>query len=188
MSNAAVVTPPKPSASREGIALLVLVAATVIASLGVPGASWRASPVDPCHLAVVGGIASTATLAVTRSLGDSALAFERFIVAAFLFVMPLIYVGNFLLTPAPGGSTPWLFIELAAVPVYGALAVAGFRGRFALLVVGIAAHGIGWDAWHYSRSAYIPDWYSVACLELDVAMALYVAARIPWWRAAAARA
>jgi hypothetical protein len=97
--------------------------------------------------------------------------------------MPPIYVSSFLIAPVPGGSAPWLFIELAAVPLYGALAIAGYRGRFALLPIGIAAHGIGWDAWHYARSAYIPDWYSIACLELDIAMALYVAARIPRWRA-----
>jgi hypothetical protein len=187
MSKTAVVPHPLSTApSREGLALLLLVVATVTSALGVPGAAWRASSLDPCHLGVVGGLASTATLIVTRFFGDRALAVERLTAAVFLFAMPLIYVSIFLVSSAPGGSAPWLFIELAAVPFYGALAIAGYRGRFALLAIGIAAHGLGWDAWHYTRSAYVPDWYSLACLELDLAMALYVAARIPRWRAAAA--
>jgi hypothetical protein len=178
--NAAVI---HPRADRERLALLFLIAATAIAALGVPLSSWRMSPVDPCHLGVLGGVACTAALTVTGFMGERALAFERLVAAVFLFVMPPIYVSSFLIAPVPGGSAPWLFIELAAVPLYGALAIAGYRGRFALLPIGIAAHGIGWDAWHYARSAYIPDWYSIACLELDIAMALYVAARIPRWRA-----
>lgn len=183
MSKAAVVASlPAPVASRETIALLVLIVATVLASLGVPGSSWRVSPVDPCHVAVLGGIASTAALTVARFLGERALAFERLIAAFFLFVMPVIYVGSFLLSQQT--FAPWFFVELAAVPVYGALAVAGFRGRPRLLVLGIAAHGILWDSWHYGHSAYIPDWYALGCLVLDIPMALYVAARIPRWRAA----
>jgi hypothetical protein len=181
--SAIVIHPPASAASGERLALLILIAATAIAALGVPFASWRASPFDPCHLAVVGGVASTAALTVTRTMGEHALAFERLIAAVFLFVMPPIYVSSFLLAPPPGGSAAWLFIELAAVPLYGALAIAGYRGRFSLLAIGIAAHGFGWDAWHFTRSAYIPDWYSIGCLELDIAMALYVAARIPRWRA-----
>lgn len=189
MSKIAVATHPEAAATmREGIALLVLVAVTVIAFIGVPAASWRASPFDPCHLAVLGGVTSTATLIVTRSLGDGALRFERLLAAVFLFVMPPIYVASCLLSPELGGLGSWLYIELAAVPLYGALAIAGYRGSFGLLALGIAAHGIGWDAWHYARSVYIPDWYAAGCLELDVGMALYIATRIPRWRAAAARA
>jgi hypothetical protein len=187
MSKTAAISPPSAIVPNlEGVGLLVLIVATAVAALGVPASSWLASPVDPCHLAVLGGIASTAALTVTRFLGDRALAAERLIAAVFLFVMPFIYLGTYLLSPQPAGATPWLFIELAAVPVYGALAVAGFRGRPWLLVLGIATHGIGWDSWHYGHSAYIPDWYAVGCLMLDVPMALYVAARIPRWRAAEA--
>jgi hypothetical protein len=148
--------------------------------------SWSVSPVDPCHLAVLGAVMATATLGVTRFLGDRALAVERVIAAVFLFAMPPIYVASFLVSHSAGIVAPWLYVELAAVPVYGALAVAGYRGRFALLALGIAAHGIGWYVWHYGHSTYIPDWYSAGCLALDVTMALYIAARIPRWRRHAA--
>lgn len=181
---AAIISPSATVPSREGVALLLLVVATVVAAAGVPTSSWRASPVDPCHLAVLGGIVSTAALVVTRFLGDRALAFERLIAALFLFVMPVIYVGAFLLSRE--AFAPWLYVEIAAVPIYGVLAIAGFRGRPWLLVLGVAAHGIGWDSWHYGHSAYIPEWYALGCLILDVPMALYMAARIPRWRAAAA--
>ena len=184
MSKAVAVTVPSAAASREGVFLVLLVAATVIAFLGVPGATWRVSPFDPCHIAVVGGVTSTATLIVTRFLGDRAVRFEPLLAAAFLFAMPPIYVASLLLSPPLGSLAPWLYVELAAVPVYGALAIAGYRGRPGLLALGIAAHGIAWDAWHYGHSSYIPDWYAIACLELDVGMALYIAARIPRWRAA----
>jgi len=184
MSKVMAATPlPSATASREGVFLVLLVAATVIAFLGVPAASWRESPFDPCHIAAVGGVASTATLIVTWFMGDRAVRFEPLLAAGFLFVMPPIYVASVLMSPPLGSLAPWLYVELAAVPVYGALAVAGYRGRPALLALGIAAHGIAWDAWHYGHSSYIPDWYAIACLELDVGMALYIATRIPRWRA-----
>jgi hypothetical protein len=188
MSKIAAVTPlSRVAASREGAALVFLVATTVVAVVAVPLASWRASPVDPCHVGVLGGIACTAALTVTRFAGEGGIVFERLIAAVFLFVMPLIYVGSFLLWHSGGSFAPWLYVELAAVPLYGALAVAGFRGRPALLAIGIAAHGIGWDLWHFGQSSYIPDWYAFGCLSLDIAMALFIAARMPRWRAAAAR-
>jgi hypothetical protein len=40
-------------------------------------------------------------------------------------------------------------------------------------------HGLAWDAWHYRTSTYIPDWYVIASLAVDLSVGAYVAARIP---------
>ena len=37
---------------------------------------------------------------------------------------------------------------------------------------------------HYENSAYIPNWYAVACLLVDLALAAYVAARVPAYQRA----
>jgi hypothetical protein len=74
-----------------------------------------------------------------------------------------------------------LWIELLGLVVYVALAVLGLKVSPWFLVVGIAAHGLAWDSWHY-HSAYIPNWYAIACLLADIGLSVYIAARIPAWR------
>jgi hypothetical protein len=184
MSMSTSVLPAPATTSRETAALGLLIVATLAALVSVPRASWATSPFDPCHLAVVGALAAVATLAVTARLGDRAVPVERGLSAIFLAAMPLVYVGSALLSPAHPAGAPWPWTELAAVPLYGALAALGLRRWPWLLPVGIALHGVGWDLWHYGRGACVPDWYAAGCLVLDVAMALYLGARLPRWRRA----
>ncbi len=163
----------------ELVALLVLIGSTVVAVLGVPLGSWT---LDPCHVATVGAIATTAALIVSRGLGDRGARHEPLIAAGFLTAMPLVYVATALLV---GASPRVVAIELGAVPLYGALAWLGLRRSPWLLAIGIAAHGVAWDAWHLGDPTVVPHWYARGCLVLDVALGLYLVARVRRWRAIA---
>ena len=35
--------------------------------------------------------------------------------------------------------------------------------------------------WHYGRTPFVPNWYAMGCLVMDVSVALYVAARAGRW-------
>jgi hypothetical protein len=146
-----------------------LVACTAIAFATVPADSWR---FDSCHLAAIGGLATSAALLVTRFLGPKGFALERPLLAVFLASMPLVYVGSGL----EGGKLD--FVEVFAVPVYGALAYLGIRRSAWYLAGGIAAHGLLWDAWHHAAWSVVPGWYATGCLVLDLAIAVYAATRL----------
>jgi hypothetical protein len=133
-------------------------------------------------MATLTALVVVVALVVTRSLGDRALRFERWVFALFLAGMPLVYVSSWFVYASSGlgsrdASTSWLAIELVGVPVYGALAVIGLRRSPWVLAAGILAHGVFWDAWHIGWTPFVPDWYAVGCLVTDVAMAIYVAVR-----------
>jgi len=61
---------------------------------------------------------------------------------------------------------------------FAALALLGVKLSPWFLAIGIVVHGLAWDAWHYRNSTYIPDWYVIACLAVDLSFGAYVAARI----------
>lgn len=155
--------------------LMILVTAAALAS--VP---WSESVLEPCHLAFLATALTVLVYTWQRFWGTRVGPWERGITAAFLAGMPLVYLGRYLLhRPAAGG--PWLELELLGLAAYGGCAWLGLARSPWFLVVGIAAHGLAWDVWHFHRSAYVPDWYSIGCLALDVAISFYVATRIPRW-------
>jgi hypothetical protein len=156
--------------------------ALVIATLTIiPGASWRTSFADPCHVAVGAAMLVVVTLVMSRSLGDRWVWLERPVLAAFLAGMPLVYVGSCLWYPPAEGSLGWLRVELAGVPLFATVALLGMRRWPWLLAAGIAAHGLCWDSWHVGRTSFVPDWYAIGCLAMDVTLALYVVARMATW-------
>ena len=157
---------------KQTASLGLLVVATLAALVLIPLGSWRTF-FDPCHLAAISALATTATLFYTRNRGPRAVRFERKVMAAFLAGMPLVYVSTLLLSDDRGG----LALELAAVPIYGTMAWLGLRRWPMLLAIGIALHGLAWDAWHLSNRV-VPPWYAAGCLILDLAMAIYVAVRV----------
>jgi hypothetical protein len=165
----------------ERAALAAATALTAFTLTLVP--SWSGAWADPCRQAAVAAAATIVFLFATRHAGPRAIPLERTVMAGFLIAMPLVYVASWL---TAGGGDIWLWIEIAGFPLYAALAVMGLKRSPWFLVAGIAGHGLAWDAWHLG-SAYIPDWYAVGCLLVDVGMSLYVAARIPAWRAARVR-
>jgi hypothetical protein len=76
------------------------------------------------------------------------------------------------------------FWEVLGTIIFVALAVLGLKGSPWFLAVGIVAHGLAWDTWHYRNSTYMPDWYASACLAGDLAFGAYVAARVPAYQSA----
>ena len=160
--------------------LIVLSMVTVWTLYMVP--SWQA-PGDPFLLAAVAGAVTVACLWLTRWLGWRAMKFERTWLAVFLVGMPLIYVMGWFVA-RDHAARSWLWVELLGLAIYAAFAALGLKKSPWFLAIGIAGHGIAWDAWHYKNSAYVPDWYAVACLLVDLALAAYVATRIPAYREA----
>lgn len=109
--------------------------------------------------------------------------FERAWLAAFLVGMPVIYVVAWFMARDRAASL-WIWVELLGLALFAAFAVLGLKKSPWFLAIGIAGHGLLWDSWHYKNSSYVPDWYAVACLLVDLALAAYVAARVPAYREA----
>jgi hypothetical protein len=164
----------------QTVLLLALSIITVWTLYMVP--SWQA-PGNPFLLAAVAGAVTGACLWLTRWRGSRATKFERAWLAAFLVGMPLIYVTGWFLARDHVASS-WMWVELLGLAIYAAFAVLGLKKSAWFLVIGIAGHGVAWDSWHYKSSAYVPDWYAIACLLVDLALAAYVAARVPAYREA----
>jgi hypothetical protein len=164
---------------KERIALALATILTALAIYDVP--SWRGVLTDPCHLALILSGATIAALYVTRWLGPSGWAIERILVTLFLAAMPLVYISSWLATGGGAGAT-WLWVEILGLIVYVSLAVLGFTRSPWFLAAGIAAHGVAWDSWHFRNSAYIPSWYALGCLLVDVGLGIYIAVRLSAWR------
>jgi hypothetical protein len=163
-------------AAKHALPFVILVVFTAAALRGIPSDTWRTPLGNPCHFATIAGLALAVGLTVTPLLGSRGFALEPAILAIFLGAMPLVYVASWFASPPV--SLLRLGIELLAVPVYGALALLGVRRSRWWLVVGIAGHGVCWDAWHIATTGVVPGWYATACLWLDVGIAACVAARI----------
>jgi hypothetical protein len=144
--------------------------------------SWQV-PGDPFLLATVVRAVTVACLWLARWLGSRAIKFERTMLAGFLVAMPLVYVMGWFAARDHAASS-WIWVELLGLALFAAFAALGLKNSPWFLAIGIAGHGFAWDLWHYKNSAYIPDWYAVACMLVDLALGAYVAARIPAYREA----
>lgn len=161
------------------IALLLgasIVTGWVIISM-VP--SWNELWSDPCVFAAMGAALTVLMLWASRAVGARGLKLERLNLAVFLAAMPLIYLGRYWLSNAHALFGAWFWYELLGTIVFVGIAWLGMTRRAAWLGVGILAHGIGWDSWHFHHSAYVPDWYSFGCLIADLAIGSYALVR--WW-------
>ena len=168
---------------QNPIQIVVLIAVSIITVWTlymVP--SWQA-PINPFLLATVVGAVTVACLWLTRWLGSRAMKFERTMLAGFLVGMPLVYVMGWFGARDHVASS-WIWLELLGLALFAAFAALSLKNSPWFLAIGIAGHGFAWDLWHYKNSAYIPDWYAVACMLVDLALGAYVAARIPAYREA----
>jgi hypothetical protein len=142
--------------------------------------SWQSAR-DPFLQGAVASAVTAACLWVVRWLGPQAVKFERVWLAAFLVGMPVVYVLGRLATPdRPASSGIW--VDLMGLALYSTFAVLGLKKSPWFLAIGIAGHGLAWDSWHYKNSAYIPDWYAIACLLVDLALGAYLIARMSVYR------
>jgi hypothetical protein len=157
------------------IAVLIAVTAAVAWMLySVP--SWRDATAGSSLAATLAAIGVAAFLWVSLWLGGRTRRAELWLLAAFLCGMPVVYVAQYLVA-ANAKPRGWFWLEVAAIPVFATLAVLGVKISPWFLVIGIVAHGLAWDSWHYRHSAYIPDWYSTGCLLVDITIGAYAAVR-----------
>ena len=144
---------------------------------------WQVSG-DPCLLAAGTTGAIVTCLWLTRWRGLHGVIFERNLLAGFLVLMPLVYVARYLFAATGGGVNYWFSIEVLGTAIFIALAVLGVKRSPWFLALGMVLHGLAWDAWHYRNSTYIPDWYVIACLAVDLSFGAYIAARVPAYQRA----
>jgi hypothetical protein len=149
------------------LALVLLVAQLVISMAMLPGSPF-ADLTEPTLLAALASIAVTLVLAITRFVARPPW-LDRLVLTTFLAAMPLIYAWCAILR----GDARDLALESIGVLVYGGAAVAGYLRWPWLIGAGIIAHGLGWDLWHHGHSSYVPDWYSVACLVVDLGIGAF---------------
>ena len=147
---------------------LVLLVAQLAISIALLPESPLAHPGEPTYLAAIASIAVSLALGVTRFVPRPPW-FDRLVLAVFLAAMPVIYAWCALLR---GGASD-LALESVGIAIYGGAALVGYLRAPWLIGAGIIAHGLGWDAWHHGRSGYVPDWYSAACLVVDIGLGLF---------------
>ena len=168
---------------QNAIQIAVLIALSIITVwmlYMVP--SWQAAG-DPFLLGAVASAVTVACLWLARWLGSRAVKFERAWLAAFLVGMPLVYVMGWFAAGDRAASS-WIWVELLGLALFATFAALGLKNSPWFLAIGIAGHGLAWDSWHYKNSAYVPDWYAVACLLVDLALGVYLVARVPAYREA----
>ena len=157
---------------RDIYLLLPVLAATIALFWIVPEVSI-AHLDDPSYWGLI-GYAATLAVVGARVVGRRSPASERRWMVGFLVGMPLVYVADWLRF---GGTTGWLGIELAGLILYSGLAWLSIRRSPWFLPWGMAAHAL-WDAAHYDRVGFIPSWYALGCIVVDIALAVYIAGRV----------
>lgn len=174
------------TSAQETVQTVLLIVVSLVGTwLALYTVPWHESG-DPClFAAAVTGMIVTC-LWLTRWHRSRGLIFERNLLAGFLVFMPLVYVARYLFASGGRAANHWFWVEILGTAMFLALAVLGLRRSPWFLAIGMVLHGIAWDSWHYRNSTYIPDWYVIACLAVDLAFGAYLAARIPAYRRASA--
>jgi hypothetical protein len=173
-----------PTAQETIQTVLLIIASLVDTWIALFRVPWRVSG-DPCLVAAAITGVIVCCLWITRWQGSRGVFFERYLLAGFLVFMALVYVIRYLFASAGQETNHWLWIEILSVVIFAAFAVLGVKRSPWFLAIGIAFHGLAWDSWHYQNSTYIPDWYVLACLAVDLTLGAYVAARVPAYQRAA---
>ncbi|HEB29053.1 MAG TPA: hypothetical protein ENI05_15105 [Porticoccus sp.] len=98
------------------------------------------------------------------------------LMGASLVFAAIIYLGFALVW----GDTYWLLIEFSGVVAYGIFYLLAVRFSAIWLSVGWLLHPI-WDVVLHLNgpgSHVAPEWYAVACLSFDIAVAAYIFKRL----------
>lgn len=168
--------------SLDSLGLVLLPLSVAAALLTVPDLS-AATVAHPTFAAMVACTGVLALITALRGRGRRGTRIERGTLALFLLLMPTIYLASWL--QAGGSHHGWFGVELAGQAAFAVLAFLGWRRAPLLLGVGILAHGTLWDAWHFGRTPFMPDWYAIACGVVDVGCGIYALAQVRAWSAAA---
>jgi len=169
--------------AQEIVQTVLLIIVSFVTAWILYSVPWQWSG-DPCLFAAAATVPVVTFLWLTRWRGLRGVNFERNLLAAFLVGMPLVYVVRYLFVSTGRASNFWLWVEVLGVCIFAALAVLGVKRSPWFLTIGIVLHGLAWDSWHYRNSTYIPDWYAILCMAVDLALGAYVSARVPAYRRA----
>ncbi len=156
---------------RDG-PLLLLVVATLAALAVIPDWPHRHLD-DPAYWGMIGYLGVFALMLARRGRSWRTGGANRRTVVLFLVGLPLIYLAAALRFDAPASA---VILQAAGTVVWVGFAVAALRRDLALWL-GCAAHAL-WDVAHFRRVDYIPDWYVVACVAVDVGLGAYVLLRL----------
>ncbi len=116
----------------------------------------------------IGLITTVVVIAITEFLPFLE---KRLIGALTLVGIPFIYIGF------AWHDIPSLFVCIAAVAVFLALAYFGYKNNFILIPIGLILHG-GWDLVFPMFSSAAPEGYDIFCLTIDVLLAVYFYLRV----------
>lgn len=118
-------------------------------------------------------------LASVVSLGSTFVGFDRD--RAFYPVVMVVIASYYDLFAVMGGSTDALMSESAAMAVFVAAAVVGFRRNLWLVACALVGHGIfDFVHGHLIVNPGVPSWWPMFCMTYDVVAGLYLAALL--WR------
>ncbi|MCK5771382.1 hypothetical protein [Algiphilus sp.] len=146
----------------------ILLALSALAALAVVPDWPHRHPGDPHFLAVIACALLYGLLLARPSAPWSEGSLNRRLGAAFLLLLPVIYVGAALRFSAPPAA---MALELAGLAVWAGLAWGALRSGH-VLALACALHAL-WDAGHFARAGYIHDWYVVACIAVDIGIGAY---------------
>jgi hypothetical protein len=155
------------ASDRRAIDLMLTLAAVAVLAV-VP--EWPlAGFMDPSYWGVVGVLAFTVLMVLGRRDSWSPGSLNRRLVLAFLVALQLLYLAHWLRF---GGSSLELGVQLGGLTLWLVLAALGRRSDTPLWLACVL-HGV-WDAVHFGRVDFVPQWYAAACGVADIAVGSYV--------------
>jgi hypothetical protein len=157
---------------RRSASSWLLVLSTLAAVAVVPDWPHRHLS-DPSYWAVGGFLVLVGILFGSRGDSWSPGGTNRRTVLTFLILVPVVYVADWLRF---GGSPLELGIEVAGLGLWGFLAVTARRSDIALWL-GCVLHGV-WDAAHFGRVGFVPEWYAAGCMAADIGLGGFVFIRL----------
>lgn len=128
---------------------------------------------NPANFAMIGATQFAVIYFLISVSVANSLAWRRILLALFLASMPMIYFWAAIRL----SDQHAILVESLGMLIFIAWAVLAYRRSLFMLGVGIAIHGIAWDAWHHHSAAYIEPWYPMGCLLVDLALFFVVAAQ-----------
>lgn len=153
---------------RGRAATMLLILATVAALAVVPDWPHRHRS-NPSYWAVAGFVVLVIGLLAPRRRVWRPGGSTRRTVVAFLALVQLVYVANWLRF---GGSDIELGLQLGGAAAWLVAAFAA-RRTDAVLWMACVFHAL-WDAGHFGRVEFIPEWYAAACIAADVGLGAFV--------------